>query len=74
MMEDLDYDYPHSYVEREKLEESSNSLAPKELVEPVKKKLDESPAKRRYTWCRDILQYVERNREPLGSFREKNKL
>ena len=74
MMEDLDYDYSHTYVEREKLEDSSNSLAPKELVEPVKKKLDESPAKRRYTWCRDILQYVERNREPLESFREKNKL
>jgi len=39
MMEDLDYDYPHSYVERGKLEESSNSLAPKELVELVKKNL-----------------------------------
>ena len=44
-MEDLDYDYPHSYVEREKLEESSNLLYPKELIEPVKKKLDESPAR-----------------------------
>ena len=44
-MEDIDYDYPHSYVEREKLEESSNLLYPKELIEPVKKKLDESPAR-----------------------------
>ena len=73
-MEDLDYDYPHSYVEREKLEESSNLLSPKELIEPVKKKLDESPAKRRYTRCRDILQDVERNRGPLGSFREQKRL
>ena len=48
VMEDLGSSYPHSYVEREKLEDSSNSLAPKELVEPVKKKLDEYPAKRRY--------------------------
>ena len=73
-MEDLDSNSPRPEFEREKLEESSNSLAPKELVEPVKKKLGESPTKRRYTWCRDILQYVERNRDPLESFREKKKL
>ena len=70
MREDPDSCSPHSNVEREKTDESSYFLAPKELVELVERSLDEPPTKRRYAWFQDILQDAERHGAPLGSFRE----
>ena len=49
-MEDLDYDSPCSYVEREKLEESLDSLAPEEPIELVERSLNEPHTKRIYAF------------------------
>ena len=51
LMEDPVSSSPHLDVEREKLEESLNSLDPKELVKLVEISLDEPLAKRRFLYC-----------------------
>ena len=51
MMEDPYLGSPISYVERENLEDSSYSIAPKEQVELVERSLKEPLDKRRYAWC-----------------------
>ena len=51
MMEDPNFGSPHLDVEREKLEENSYLIIPKEPIELVEISLDEPPSKRRSTWC-----------------------
>ena len=69
MMENLYFGSPHPDIERENPEESLDSLSPEEPVELFQKSLDEPPAKRRSSCCRDILQGAEKNGAPLRAYR-----
>ena len=50
-MDNPDYGSPLSDVERENLEDSSYSIAPKEQLELVERSLKEPLDKRIYPWC-----------------------